>query len=67
MMAAVSRTSYGISTIYLMHFLTFKWEGVVESLRLLNVADSMYLDRTAKRTEKVIIFSCSLGSLRMHE
>lgn len=53
MMASVSNSIYGLNTFSLMYLLTFKWDEVVQSLRLLNIADSMYLGQATKNTKQV--------------
>lgn len=54
MMGAIFIGVYGIHTMCLMHFLAFRWGVVVESLRSLNFADSMYLNRTRKQVNQVL-------------
>lgn len=55
LMAAVSSAAYGINTLSLMYLLALKWEEMVQALRLLRIADSMYLGQTSSQTKQVRI------------
>lgn len=53
LMIATFAAAYGINTMYLMYILSFKWEAMVETLRSLNLAESMYLGRTRRQVNQV--------------
>lgn len=54
MMGAIFVSVYGINTMYLIYFLAFKWDVMLQTLGALNFGDSMYLNSTRKQVNKVL-------------
>lgn len=65
MMAAASSFIYGLNTLSLMYLLTFRWEDVVRSLCLLNMAGSMYLGQTIAQIQQVYTNDLFINFLNM--
>lgn len=63
MMAAINSIVHGINTLALLYLLAFKWSEVVNSLRLLNTANSMYQDQTQTEIKQLNTESNFLQSI----